>query len=102
MTERSSEGDIVVERRGPVLLMGTDRIEKRNGFTPKMFRELGEAYTLLERDPDLAIYMVRLSKAVTKIVRSGVMVAVLFLRLQLTGLRPFFIPSQEQATELIL
>jgi enoyl-CoA hydratase/carnithine racemase len=55
MTERSSEGDIVVERRGPVLLMGIDRVEKRNGFTPKMFRELGEAYTLLERDPDLRV-----------------------------------------------
>src|SRR5438067_2114118 len=25
--------------------MGVDRIEKRNGFTPRMFRELGEAYS---------------------------------------------------------
>lgn len=54
-TERHPEGRIVVERRGPILLMGVDRVEKRNGFTPRMFRELGEAYTLLENAPDLFV-----------------------------------------------
>lgn len=55
MTERHPEGQIVVERRGAVLLMGVDRVEKRNGFTPKMFRELGEAYTLLDQSPELYV-----------------------------------------------
>ena len=40
MSERHPEGQIVVEQRGSVLLMGVDRVEKRNGFTPRMFREL--------------------------------------------------------------
>ena len=55
MSERHPEGQIVVEQRGPVLLMGVDRVEKRNGFTPRMFRELGEAYTRLENSPDLFV-----------------------------------------------
>jgi len=55
MSERHPEGRIVVERRGAVLLIGLDRVEKRNGVTPKMFRELGEAYTLLERSPELFV-----------------------------------------------
>jgi enoyl-CoA hydratase len=55
VTERHPEGQIVVEQRGPVLLMGVDRVEKRNGFTPRMFRELGEAYTRLESSPDLFV-----------------------------------------------
>jgi enoyl-CoA hydratase len=53
--ERHPEGRVVVERRGSVLLMGIDRVEKRNGFTPRMFRELGEAFTLLENSPDLFV-----------------------------------------------
>ena len=40
-----AEGRIVCEVQGTVLLIGIDRVAKRNGFTPKMFRELGEAYT---------------------------------------------------------
>ena len=58
MTEtqtRHPEGQIVVEQRGPLLLMGVDRVEKRNGFTPRMFRELAEAYTRLENSPDLFV-----------------------------------------------
>ena len=55
MSERHPEGHIVVEKRGAVLLIGLDRVEKRNGVTPKMFRELGEAYTLLESSPDLFV-----------------------------------------------
>lgn len=53
--ERHPEGRILVEQRGPVLLIGLDRAEKLNGVTPKMFRELGEAYTRLENDPDLFV-----------------------------------------------
>jgi enoyl-CoA hydratase/carnithine racemase len=55
MSDRHPEGQIVVEQRGSILLMGVDRVEKRNGFTPKMFRELGEAYTRLENSPDLFV-----------------------------------------------
>jgi enoyl-CoA hydratase/carnithine racemase len=57
-TERHPEGQIVVERRGHVLLIGIDRVEKRNGITPKMFRELGEAYTLLENDPEVFVGLI--------------------------------------------
>ncbi len=49
------DGIISVERRGHVLLIGLDRPEKYNGMTPKMFRELGEAYTLLDEDADLRV-----------------------------------------------
>jgi enoyl-CoA hydratase len=47
------EGTITTERRGPVLLIGINRPAKYNGFTPRMFRELGEAYTLLDDDDGL-------------------------------------------------
>jgi enoyl-CoA hydratase len=55
MSERHPEGRITVEQRGSVLLMGVDRVEKRNGFTPRMLRELGEAFTKLENSPDLFV-----------------------------------------------
>jgi enoyl-CoA hydratase len=45
------EGTISIERRGAVLLIGINRPAKYNGFTPRMYRELGEAYTLLDDDP---------------------------------------------------
>jgi len=47
------EGTITTERRGALLLVGINRPAKYNGFTPRMFRELGEAYTLLDDDADL-------------------------------------------------
>jgi len=47
------EGRINTERFGPMLLIGIDRTHKYNSFTPKMSRELGEAYTALENDPSL-------------------------------------------------
>lgn len=50
-----AEGTIRTERRGPLLLIGIDRPAKRNGFTPRMFRELAQAYTLLDDDPDLRV-----------------------------------------------
>ncbi|WP_425355181.1 crotonase/enoyl-CoA hydratase family protein [Ramlibacter agri] len=47
------EGTILTERRGTLLLIGINRPAKRNGFTPRMYKELAEAYTLLDDDPDL-------------------------------------------------
>jgi len=49
------EGTITTERRGVLLLVGIDRPAKRNGFTPRMFRELAEAYTLLDDDDALRV-----------------------------------------------
>ena len=53
MTPIHPEGSIDLEVRGGVLLIGINRPNKRNGFTPKMYRELGEAYTRLD-DPVIA------------------------------------------------
>lgn len=50
-----AEGTIRTERRGPLLLVGIDRPAKRNGFTPRMFRELAQAYTLLDDDAELRV-----------------------------------------------
>ena len=52
-SERHPDGQISVEQRGRMLLMGLDRPEKYNGLTPKMMRELGLAYTRLDEDPEL-------------------------------------------------
>jgi len=52
-SERHPDGQISVEQRDRILLMGLDRREKYNGLTPKMMRELGSAYTRLDEDPDL-------------------------------------------------
>jgi enoyl-CoA hydratase/carnithine racemase len=54
-TTPPAEGTIGTERRGPLLLVGINRPAKRNGFTPRMFRELAEAYTLLDDDPALRV-----------------------------------------------
>ena len=51
--ERDPDGEISVEQRGRILLMGLDRREKYNGLTPKMMRDLGLAYTRLDEDPEL-------------------------------------------------
>ena len=53
MPERDAEGRISTERRGTLLLIGLDRPEKRNGLTPVMWRGLADAYTELDRDPEL-------------------------------------------------
>ena len=45
-------GGIKVERRGPVFLIGLDRPQKLNGLSPKMLRELAEAYSAYEADAD--------------------------------------------------
>ncbi|MGH6625237.1 MAG: crotonase/enoyl-CoA hydratase family protein [Burkholderiaceae bacterium] len=54
-TSPPPEGTISTERRGPLLLIGINRPAKRNGWTPRMFRELAEAYTLLDDDPELRV-----------------------------------------------
>lgn len=54
-TSPSPEGSIDCTVRGPLLLIAINRPAKRNGFTPKMFRELGEAYTRLDDDPALRV-----------------------------------------------
>jgi enoyl-CoA hydratase/carnithine racemase len=53
MSETPAEGRITCEVRGPLLLIGIDRPAKYNGFTPRMFRELGEAHSRLDDDADL-------------------------------------------------
>jgi enoyl-CoA hydratase len=50
-----AEGCIVCEARGPLLMIGINRPAKYNGFTPRMFRELGEAYTRLDDDAALRV-----------------------------------------------
>ncbi len=45
--------NITEERRGHVLLIGLNRVAKRNAFDPAMFRELSHAYGDYEADPDL-------------------------------------------------
>ena len=49
------QGSIDCEVRGHVLLIGINRPSKRNGFTPKMFKELGEAYTRLDDEAELRV-----------------------------------------------
>lgn len=51
--ERHPNGGITTEQRGHVFLIGIDRPEKYNGFTPKMFSELSKAYSELEGNPEL-------------------------------------------------
>ena len=55
MTTIHPEGSIDVDVQDGVLLIGINRPNKRNGFTPKMYRELGEAYTRLDDDPALRV-----------------------------------------------
>lgn len=50
-----AEGCIDTEVRGHVLLIGINRPAKRNGWTVPMFRQLAEAYTRLDDDPDLRV-----------------------------------------------
>lgn len=50
---RHPDGRITTEQRDHVMLMGIDRPEKFNAFTPKMFTELSNAYKKLEQSDDL-------------------------------------------------
>jgi enoyl-CoA hydratase/carnithine racemase len=49
------DGSIDTSTLGAILQISINRPAKRNGFTPKMFRELGEAYTRLDDDPELRV-----------------------------------------------
>ncbi len=49
------EGCIDTQVIGHVLLIGINRPAKRNGWTPPMFRQLAEAYTRLDDDPELRV-----------------------------------------------
>jgi len=45
--------NITTERRGHVLLIGLNRVAKRNAFDPPMFHDLARAYGSYEADPEL-------------------------------------------------
>lgn len=45
--------NITLERRGHVLLIGLNRVAKRNAFDPPMFHDLSRAYGSYEADRDL-------------------------------------------------
>src|SRR5258708_32953996 len=47
------EGRVRTERQGHVLLIGLDRVEKRNAFDMAMLNALGLAYAELEHDDEL-------------------------------------------------
>ena len=47
------EGKVTIERRGHVLLIGLDRVPKRNAFDVAMYHDLATAYGTLDRDQDL-------------------------------------------------
>lgn len=53
--DRDPDGQVVTEQRGNVLLIRIERPEKRNGFTPKIFAELGAAYSRLEHTHELRV-----------------------------------------------
>ncbi len=53
--ESHAEGSIDCEVQDTILLIAINRPAKRNGFTPKMFRELGQAYSRLDDDPALRV-----------------------------------------------
>jgi enoyl-CoA hydratase len=53
--ENHADGSIDCAVQGDLLLIAINRPAKRNGFTPKMFRELGEAYTRLDDDAALRV-----------------------------------------------
>jgi enoyl-CoA hydratase len=55
MADRHPEGQISVEQRDNILLMGIDRPEKRNGLTPRMWGQLRDAYTRLDEEDDLFV-----------------------------------------------
>ncbi|MBW2244398.1 MAG: crotonase/enoyl-CoA hydratase family protein [Deltaproteobacteria bacterium] len=55
MSERDPEGQISVEQRGHLLLIGIDRPEKRNGLTPQMWDQLRDAYTRLDDEEELRV-----------------------------------------------
>lgn len=56
MSDKSNEeGSISVEQRGHLLLIGLNRPEKYNGYTPTMGRQLLDAFTLLDESDDIFV-----------------------------------------------
>jgi enoyl-CoA hydratase len=53
--EQHPDGSIDTSVHGGILQICINRPAKRNGFTPKMFLELGQAYTRLDDDPALRV-----------------------------------------------
>jgi enoyl-CoA hydratase/carnithine racemase len=53
-----SEPRILTERRGPVLLIGLNRPDKRNAADFELLSQLARAYGELERDPELRVGLV--------------------------------------------
>src|SRR5450755_2475760 len=49
----NQEGRVTIERQGHVLLIGLDRVAKRNAFDRAMLSALGQAYAELEHDDEL-------------------------------------------------
>src|SRR2546421_12516624 len=49
----NQEGRVTTERQGHVLLIGLDRVAKRNAFDRAMLNALGLAYAELEHDDEL-------------------------------------------------
>ncbi len=54
----ADEGSISVEIRDHIMLIGLNRPEKYNGYTPTMARQLIDAYTTLDEDPNLWVGVV--------------------------------------------
>ena len=52
------EGTVRFAREAALFAIVIDRPAKLNGFTPKMLRELAEAYTAFERDPEARVAVV--------------------------------------------
>lgn len=50
-----SDERVLIERRGPILLIGLNRPEKRNAADLAMLHQLARAYTLLHTEPDLRV-----------------------------------------------
>jgi enoyl-CoA hydratase/carnithine racemase len=50
-----SAGTVQLERRGHVLLIGLDRVAKRNAFDLPLWDALCRAYATLDREPDLRV-----------------------------------------------
>lgn len=48
-----AEATVSVEQQGHILLIGLNRPEKRNAINVDTFHQLAEAYTRLDRDPEL-------------------------------------------------
>lgn len=53
--QESAQGSVDCTVQGNLLLICINRPAKRNGFTPKMFKDLGEAYTRLDDDANLRV-----------------------------------------------